>query len=211
MKESPASFVLILILAIYAHSAIADAHVALDASSDAGREIQKQTPRISMNIGVEITGLETAAEEAAQGLNLIGEALQDLADNPELTAEHQQKIQQALSRVDALGKSLTIAVDQLPDTIDKSVAPLVDASNELSSQIKRTIVITAIALIIILVAALAAVYYFVLAPGTQSVIKTTALLGELANTLKTTAEIVEISSERNLQVMEEVRRLRSQT
>lgn len=211
MKESPASFVLILILAIYAHSAFADAHVALDASSDAGREIQKQTPHISMNIGVEITGLETAAEEAAQGLNLIGEALQDLADNPELTAEHQQKIQQALSRVDALGKSLTVAVDQLPDTIDKSVTPLVDASNELSSQIKRTIVITAIALIIILVAALAAVYYFVLAPGTQSVIKTTALLGELANTLKTTAEIVEISSERNLQVMEEVRRLRSQT
>jgi len=211
MKESLASFVLVSVLSFFTHGVFADSPEGLDASSVAGGETHKQTPYITMNIGVEIAGLETAAEEAAQGLNLIGEALHELASNPELTAEHHQQIQQALSRVDELGQSLTIVVEQLPATVDKSVAPVVNASNELSSQIKRTVIITAVALILIMLAALAAVYYFVLAPGTRSVIKTATLLDELANTLKTTAEIVEISSERNLQVMEEVRKVGQQS
>ncbi|MCP4010212.1 MAG: hypothetical protein GY726_11955 [Proteobacteria bacterium] len=207
MKESRASFVLVSMLFFFASGAFADSREGLDAGSVSGGAAEKQTPYISMNIGVEIAGLETAAEEAAQGLNLIGEALYELANNPELTEEHHQQIEQALSRVDELGKSLTLVVEQLPDTVDKSMAPVVNASNELSSQIKRTVILTAIALILIMLVALAAVYYFVLAPGTRSVIKTATLLDELANTLKTTAEIVEISSERNLQVMEEVRKV----
>ncbi len=207
MKESLTSLVLVSVLFFFTSGASADSPEGLDAGSVSGGAAEKQTPYISMNIGVEIAGLETAAEEAAQGLNLIGEALHELANNPELTEEHHQQIKQALSRVDELGKSLTLVVEQLPDTVDKSVAPVVEASNEISSQIKRTVIITAIALILIMLAALAAAYYFVLAPGTRSVIKTATLLDELANTLKTTAEIVEVSSERNLQVMEEVRKV----
>jgi hypothetical protein len=164
-----------------------------------------------MNIGVEIAGLEKAAEDAAEGLNLIGEALQELADDPELSVESQEKRDQALARVDELSHSLTVVVDQFPATVEKSMVPVVNATQELSSQIRKIVIMTGIVLILIIFAALAAVYYFVLAPGTRSVVKTADLLDELAKALKTTAEIVEISSERNAQVMEEIKTLRSQT
>jgi hypothetical protein len=211
MKKLLASLILISIHVIFVHGALADSRDGQTSTGELRKEVNTQTPYITMNIGVEIAGLEKAAKEAAEGLNLIGESLQNLADKPELTPEHQKQIKQTLTRIDVLGQSLTLVVEQLPATVEKSMAPVVKASNELSSQIKRIVIITSIALILIVLTTLAAVYYFILAPGTRSVIKTANLLDELANTLKATAEIVEISSERNLQVMEEVQKVRMQS
>ena len=165
---------------------------------------QHETSYVKMNIGLEISGLEKAASEAAQGLNLIGGALQNLANRPELSTEQHQQIKQTLSHIDQLGESLTQVVEQLPVTIEKSAVPILNTSKSLSEQIRRIILLSASVLILILLVALAAVYYFVLAPGTRAITKTTTLLNELSDTLKTTAEIVETSSKRNLQVMEEI-------
>jgi hypothetical protein len=206
MKESFASLIQILILAFVCQAAFAQSADGLESTAGLMKEVDTQTPYISLNVGVEMTGLATAVEAAAEGLNLIGESLQNLLDNPELTPEHHQKIDQALTRVDELGKTLTQAIDQLPETVDRGMAPVVKAGNDLSNQVKKIVLITSVALIMIILAALWAVYYFVLAPGTQSIIKTATMLDELAKTLKTTAEIVEVSSERNLKVMEEVRK-----
>jgi hypothetical protein len=211
MKNLIASLILISIALFTIQSVYSDSLDGQTPGSELRPEAHMQTPYISMDIDVKIAGMESAAEEAAEGLTLIGEALHKLADKPELTQENRQQVEQTLIRVDALGQSLALVVDRLPATVEKSVEPLVKASNTLSSQIKRIVIITSIALILIILTALAAVYYFVLAPGTRSVIKTATLLDELANTLKITAEIVEISSERNLQVMEEVRKLSKQS
>lgn len=211
MKKLLASLILVSVHVFFVHGALADSLDGETSTGELRKEVNTQTPYITMNIGVEIAGLEKAAKEAAEGLNLIGESLQNLADNPELTPEHNKQIKQTLTRIDELGQSLTLVVEQLPATVEKSMAPVVKASNELSSQIKRIVIITSIALILIILTTLAAVYYFILAPGTRSVIKTANLLDELANTLKATAEIVEISSERNLQVMEEVQKVRKQS
>lgn len=207
MKKSTASIILALTALFYICGVYAESADGQTAGSEPGPQAHTQNPYINMDINVEIAGLENAAAEAAEGLNLIGEALHELADKPELTQENRQRVEQTLRRVDALGNRLAQVVDQLPVTVEKSVEPVIKAGNTLSSQIKRIVVITSIVLVLIILTALAAVYYFVLAPGTRSVIKTATLLDELANTLKTTAEIVEISSERNLQVMEEVRKL----
>jgi predicted PurR-regulated permease PerM len=211
MKKLLASLILVSVHVFFVHGALADSLDGQTSTGELRKEINTQTPYITMNIGVEIAGLEKAVKEAAEGLNLIGESLQNLADNPELTPEHNKQIKQTLTRIDELGQSLTLVVEQFPATVEKSMAPVVKASNELSSQIKRIVISTSIALILIILTTLAAVYYFILAPGTRSVIKTANLLDELANTLKATAEIVEISSERNLQVMEEVQKVRRQS
>ena len=185
-----------------AHSEYANA---LDGQNSTDERIMEAHPissYITMNIDVELGGLEKAAGEAALGVVLIGESLNILASHPELTPEQRERMILVLSRVDQLSQSLSLTVKQLPDTVEQSILPVVKAGDKLSSEIKWIIVVTSIAIILIILAALAIAYYYVLAPGTKAVIKTASLLDELANTLEKTAEIVETSSKQNLLVIE---------
>ena len=178
---------------------------ALDGQKSNGEPIMEAHPissYITMNIDVELGGLEKAAGEAALGIVLIGESLNILASHPELTSEQRERMIQVLSRVDQLSQSLSQTVKQIPNTVEQSIIPVVKAGDKLSSEIKWIIVVTSIAIILIILAALAIAYYYVLAPGTKAVIKTASLLDELANTLEKTAEIVETSSNQNLLVIE---------
>jgi hypothetical protein len=211
MKKSLAFLILLSMFALVVQSAFSDTLGGQAANGQMEDWAGTQGPYVTMNIGVEIVGLGQAAQQAAEGLNLIGQALHELASDPDLSIAHQEKIDQTLSRVDKLGHSLALALEQFPDTVEKSMRPVVYATNELSSQIKRIVIMTAVALILIIFAAMAAVYHFVLAPGTRSVVKTAKLLDELAKTLKTTAQIVEVSSERNLQVMEQLQNVQQQS
>ena len=185
-----------------AHSEYASA---LDGQNSTDERIMEAHPissYITMNIDVELGGLEKAAGEAALGIVLIGESLNILASHPDLTPEQRERMILVLSRVDQLSQSLSLTVKQLPDTVEQSILPVVKAGDKLSSEIKWIIVVTSIAIILIILAALAIAYYYVLAPGTKAVIKTASLLDELANTLEKTAEIVETSSKQNLLVIE---------
>ncbi len=163
---------------------------------------------VTLNVGVELGGVEAAVVDAAEGLTLIGESLNTLASNPELTEQQRERIMQTLSRLDQLSTNLNSGMKQLPETVRKGMVPIADAGGQLSSQVKKIIIITAVVLILFIIVALLAVYYFVLAPGTRSVIETTELLNKLANTLESTAQIVEKSSQQNLRVLAELRDMR---
>ncbi len=194
--------IMYLALFFVAHSEYASA---LDGQNSTGEPIMEAHPKssyITMNIDVELGGLEKIAGEAAQGIVLIGESLNNLASHPDLTPEQRERVNQVLSRVDQLSQSLSLTVKQLPDTVEQSILPVVNAGDKLSSEIRWIIVVTSIAIILIILTALAIAYYYVLAPGTKAVIKTASLLDELANTLEKTAEIVETSSKQNLLVIE---------
>jgi hypothetical protein len=205
MKRLLVSSIMVLSFSSIVHS---ESACALDEQYATGKPLEANHPQssyITMNIGVELGGLEKAAGEAAQGITLIGESLNKLASHPELTPEQRERMNQVLSRVDQLSQSLYLTVKQLPDTVEESIIPVVEAGNTLSNEIKWVVVITSIAIILIILAALAVLYYFVLAPGTKSVIRTASLLDELADKLKKTAEIVETSSSQNLLVIEELK------
>lgn len=207
MKASFTVLALFASLAFCTLSAFADSPAEENSSNKERIETHAKTPYVSINIGIEIDGLEAAAVQATEGLELIGKSLRDIADHPELSPQRQKQLEQSLSRINQLSQSLTVSIEQLPTTVEKSMAPMLKVSHQLSGKIKQIIIIASIALILIILIALVAVYYFVLAPSTQAVIKTTKLLGELADTLESTANIVETASERNLQVMEEIRKV----
>lgn len=204
-------WVLTLNLTLFSQAAFADSSNEFVSSSKAEAKTHEHTAYVSMNVGVEINGLETAALQAAEGLELIGESLRNIADHPELSPERQKQIEHSLSRVNQLSQSLTATIEQLPTTVEKSIAPVVKVSNQLSAKIRQIIIIASITLILIILIALVAVYHFVLVPSTQAVIKTTKLLGELAEALETTANTVDITSKRNLQIMENFQKVPIQT
>lgn len=163
-----------------------------------------ESPYISVNIGVEISGLEQAATQAAEGLSLIGESLDRLADNPDLTPEQNRQVQSALSRIDNLGASLNQTVEQLPRSIERGFEPVVATTRTLSKQARQILIIACVILILIIIAAFAAVYYFVLAPATRSIVETTTLLNKLANTLESTALIAEKAGQQNREVLDKL-------
>ena len=202
MKRLPVLSIMFSALVFIAHSEFTSALDGQNSSDEPIKDIHSQSSYITMNIDVELGGLEKAAGEAAQGIVLIGESLDNLASHPELTPEQRERMNQVLSHIDQLSQSLSLTVKQLPDTVEKSIIPVLNAGNKLSSEIKWVVVVTFIAIILIILVALAAAYYFVLAPGTKAVIRTTSLLDELANTLKKTAEIVETSGKQNLLAIE---------
>ncbi len=189
-------------LLFIAHSEYASALDGQNSTDEPIIETHPKSSYITMNIDVELGGLEKAASEAAQGIVLIGESLNSLASHPELTPEQRERMDQVLSRVDQLSQSLSLTVKQLPDTVEQSILPVVKAGDKLSREIKWIIVVTSIAIILIILATLAIAYYYVLAPGTKAVVKTASLLDELANTLEKTAEIVETTSKQNLLAIE---------
>ena len=165
------------------------------------------TPYVSMNVGVEISGMQQAAEQAAQGLVLIGESLDEIAKNHELSPEQRKRIEQSLKHVDQLGQSLNATLERIPGTLERSIAPLVTAGQNLGNEIRLIAILLSVLLLLILLAALAAFYYFVLAPATRAIVETTGLLNDLAQTLETTARIVETSSNQNVRILEEMHTL----
>jgi len=196
---------LLCTLAFSMQSAYAEATAATPGSNQTGAPDPDKRPYVMLNVGVELAGLEAAAQDAAEGLTLIGKSLNSLASNPELAPKQRERLLQTLSKLDKLSINLSDGMEQLPETVRMGMLPVTEAGGELSSQIKRIIIIASIALILIILAALLAVYYFVLAPGTRSIIETTQLLNKLADTLESTAQIVEKSSQQNLQVLSALR------
>ena len=188
---------------------LASASEIADTNQDTVATTQKQLPHVTLNFGVEISGLEQAAGQAAQGLILIGDSLDKIASNHELTPEQHELVQQALARVEELGQTFNQTVEQLPGTVEKSIAPMVDAGKDFTAQIRLIVIITAIGLVLIILVMLVAVYHFVLAPATHSISETVSLLNRLAKTLESTAKIVDKSSEQNQRVLEELSKLQS--
>ena len=188
---------------------LASASKIVGTNQDTVATTQKHLPHVTLNFGVEISGLEQAAGQAAQGLILIGDSLDKIASNHELTPEQHELVQQALARVEELGQTFNQTVEQLPGAVEKSIAPMVNAGKDFTAQIRLIVIITAIGLVFIILAALVAVYHFVLAPATHSISETAGLLSKLSKTLESTAKIVDKSSEQNQRVLEELSKLQS--
>jgi len=203
-EKSYFSSIILSFLLFFISGGATHLHAGQSLNSESVQEAHAQSSYITVNIGVELGGLEKAAEEAAQGIILIGDSLNTLASNPELTPEQSARINQVLSQVDRLSEGLSSTVDQIPRTMEKSLSPVVELGERVSSEIKLIVVVSAIAIVLVIFVALVMAYCFVLAPGTKAVIRTTSLLDELASTLEKTAEIVETSSKQNLAVIDKL-------
>jgi predicted PurR-regulated permease PerM len=164
-------------------------------------------PSITLNVGMEINGLEQAVDKAASGMQLMGQSLRELANHPDLTEEQKNHIQQVLTRIDTLNRNLNTTVSNLPDTIKNGISPIVQAGEEIMGQIKWIAILSALLIILIIIAALAGTYYFVLAPGSKTLISTATQLSELSNSLNTAAEIVEKTAIQNAQTIKEIKKL----
>lgn len=183
-----------ILLAILASQLVTFALVAqqLDPSST-----PSTTPQLNMQLNVEVIGIEQAASQAAQALDSIAESIDQLATNPELSPQQQQHFEDTLLAVEQLSTQLNSSLQQLPNTVSESTQPIVDLADDLSNKIQQWVLIILAALVILIIVALLAIYFSVLAPTSRAVITATSQLNQLASSLKITAQLVEQTSAQN--------------
>ena len=207
MKKLLTPSAISLFLLVSTHSECTFAQDGPTSIGGSGQGSEQEAPVVTLNVGVELDGLEAAAREAADGINLIGESIGLLATNPDLSPEQRERFDQVLHRVEQLSESLGMTVEKVPGTLREGMVPLVEAGDALAREIKWIVAVAATAIALIILAAFALFYFFVLAPGAKSVVETARVLDSLAENLNKTAELVETSTRQNAAVARELKAL----
>jgi len=182
-------------------------NLAISSLSHAENSMPINKPMVAVNIGFEVSGLEMAINNAAKGLNKLSESLNNLSDNPNLSDEQNKKINLTLDTVNQLNQSISKTVENLPSTIDKSVQPILKIGNDFTDNALKIVAYTVIGLVIIILAIVYLLYRFVIKPSKDTLDMVSSQIVSLSDSLKTTAQIVEKSSEQNLRVIKQMRTL----
>ena len=176
------------------------------ALAESTQQVNKQA-LIEIKVGVELSKFEQSAQEIAIAIEQGSIALQEMAKNPSLNHDQQQKITQTFQSIDQLAMTFQQSIKDLPAQVKSATPPIKAAMNDLFSNIQLAIILVLVALIIVLVVALIAIYYWILKPTSTMLIKTTSKLDEMASALQTTAIIVEKSSDQQVKILQENQRL----
>ncbi|GLS89687.1 hypothetical protein GCM10007916_07540 [Psychromonas marina] len=182
----------ILILTLFAGSVFA---------SMAPESTPEKQPLVDINVGIELGKLEQSALNIEESIQLASQALQEMAKDPNISAEQQEKIIATFERIDQLSESLQTTIKQIPEVINQSAPPITIAIDNLFSNIQLTVIMVLLSLLLIIIVALVAVYYWLLKPTSLMLLKTTAKVDNMATALQTTANIVEKSTEQQLLIL----------
>jgi|GEM_PF-5323610 len=172
--------VLLLALTCGPTSALAGEPAASPAAIEGGN------PYVSVQIGLELQSLDSAAREVAGSVDELAAAMQSLTTSPSLTEEQKAEVLAVLGRVDQLSERVTVAVERLPAAVKESRDPLASIVDDLARDVRLTVVLVLLALLVVVVLVLLAVYVFTIRPAGSS-------LTELVKRLTSLAKSVEVS------------------
>jgi len=161
----------------------------------------QQTAFVDIKVGIELHKLEQSAANIDQSIALASQAIQEMAKNPNITAEQQQKIMNTFEHITLLSENLQTTFLAIPAVIKQSAPPVTSAIDNLFSNIQLTIIIVLVSLLLIITGALIAIYYWVLRPTSLMLLKTTAKVDNMVSALHTTATIVEKNTEQQLLIL----------
>jgi hypothetical protein len=145
---------------------------------------------VTVNLGIEMHALDTAAQQVAQSMADLSRSVAKLAESPSLSEAQKEELLAVIGRVDGLSSRVVDAVDRLPTAIEQSRKPLVAIAGDLASDARLTIFMTLGLLILVVIASLAGVYLFVLKPSHSVVTHATARITDLFAALERTADLV---------------------
>ncbi|MFT5429733.1 MAG: hypothetical protein ACI9OJ_000405 [Myxococcota bacterium] len=145
---------------------------------------------VTVNLGVEMHAIDTAAQQVAQSMADLSRSVAKLAESPSLSDAQKEELLAVIGRVDGLSGRVVDAVDRLPAAIEQSRKPLVAIADDLASDVRLTIFMTLGLVILVVIAALAGVYLFVLKPSRSVVTHATARITDLFAALERTADLV---------------------
>jgi len=153
-------------------------------------EKRHSKPPVSINIGIESIGLQRIVDDVDMIAKDFSVTLDKLANNQSLNEQQKQQLFSLLAQLDNITQNLNQGIEKLPQTIDSLATPLQRQVTETSDKLLSIIIVAGIMLILVLIAMLAAVFYFVLMPLKDTIVQTT---GDMRAISKSLEEIKKLS------------------
>ncbi|MFS1441265.1 MULTISPECIES: GTP-binding protein [unclassified Vibrio] len=170
-------------------------------ASEAEQE-QEQAPLINVDMTLDLDGMEKYAQDASESLEVISQSLQAIVNNPNLSEDQQQALNQTVESINKLASSTKTSLNQLPQALDQSRLAFKQTSQMLLDDIQTKIIIALAAVIAVIIIALTAIYLLILKPMQQTLVKATNNISSMAQSIQITAEALKYSTEKQQKIMD---------
>ncbi|CAK1773696.1 GTP-binding protein [Vibrio crassostreae] len=163
---------------------------------------QEQTPLINVDMTLDLDGMEKYAQDASESLEVISQSLQAIVNNPNLSEDQQQALNQTVESINKLASSTKTSLNQLPQALDQSRVAFKQTSQTLIDDIQTKIIIALVAVVGVIIIALTAIYLLILKPMQQTLVKATNNISSMAQSIQITAEALKYSTEKQQKIMD---------
>ncbi|MEZ9514885.1 GTP-binding protein [Vibrio splendidus] len=191
------------------------ATIALILISFTGASSEAEQPKteaalVNVDMTLDLDGMEKYAQEASESLEVISQSLQAIVNNPNLSDDQQQALNQTVESINKLANSTKTSLNQLPQALDNSRIAFKKTSQILLDDIQTKIIIALVAVIAAIVIALTAIYLLILKPMQQTLVKATNNISSMAQSIQITAEALKYSTEKQQEIMDYIEHSPSQ-
>ena len=191
------------------------ATIALILISFTGASSEAEQPKteaalVNVDMTLDLDGMEKYAQEASESLEVISQSLQAIVNNPNLSDDQQQALNQTVESINKLANSTKTSLNQLPQALDNSRIAFKKTSQILLDDIQTKIIIALVAVIAAIVIALTAIYLLILKPMQQTLVKATNNISSMAQSIQITAEALKYSTEKQQEIMDHIEHSPSQ-
>ncbi|MEZ9180972.1 GTP-binding protein [Vibrio cyclitrophicus] len=165
-------------------------------------QTKTETALVNVDMTLDLDGMEKYAQEASKSLEVISQSLQAIVNNPNLSEDQQQALNQTVESINKLASSTKTSLNQLPQALNQSRLAFKNTSQMLLDDIQTKIIIALVAVVAVIVIALTAIYLLILKPMQQTLVKATHNISSMAQSIQITAEALKYSTEKQQEIME---------
>ncbi|ERM59097.1 GTP-binding protein [Vibrio cyclitrophicus] len=176
--------------------------VSLTGLASEAEQTKTETALVNVDMTLDLDGMEKYAQEASESLEVISQSLQAIVNNPNLSEDQQQALNQTVESINKLASSTKTSLNQLPQALNQSRLAFKNTSQMLLDDIQTKIIIALVAVVAVIVIALAAIYLLILKPMQQTLVKATHNISSMAQSIQITAEALKYSTEKQQEIME---------
>lgn len=168
-------------------------------------ETQAPPPALmNVDMTLDLDGMEKYAKEASQSLQVISESLQSIVNNPNLSKDQQQALNETIASINQLSASTTQSINHLPEVFEHSRMTFQQTSQTLLDDIQSKILIALIAIVGVIILALIAIYLLILKPMQHTLVQATSNISAMAQSIQITAEALKYSTDKQQYLMEAI-------
>ncbi len=161
-------------------------------------------PLVNINVSLELDGIERSLDATKDSLDQIGLALEKISSSDNLTDQQKQVLGHTLDNLDQLVLLSRESIEQLPTAFNQTSAKMISTSQNFMDDLQTKVIIVAVAIGLLLVVALAAIYWFVLRPLQQGLVKATTNISSMAKAIQVTAQALESSTAQQQVIMQQL-------
>ena len=174
-------------------------------------QAQESDPFVSVNMTLELGGIEQAIQDTRQSLDTIGSALSDISKSENLSPEQQTILGDTINNLNQLVVLSKQSVEALPQTFEQSKQALDTNSQRFLDDLRFQALLIIAAVGVVIIAIIGAIFWFVLKPMQSTLVDTTKNISSMASAIKSTAEALDAVSKQQHEIAQRLESVNSES